>query len=773
MKQFFSFILLWTLFSGHFFAADSSKNLPPEEDLTPKDREHWSFLPIANPPVPNVQNKNWPLNPVDCFVLSAMETKNLSPSPIADKVSLLRRVYLDLTGLPPTPRQAADFMADTSSDAYEKLVEKLLASPNHGEKWAQHWLDVARYAESNGYEADGERPQAWRYRDYVIRSLNEDKPYFQFVLEQVAGDLLAKGSLSQNEDPVQAIQKNPKIAELLNASGFNRCGPVHMVGGNLDKETLRQETLTEMTTAIGNAFLGLTIGCARCHDHKSDPLSQVDYYRIQAFFGGAQFKEHDLLPGAEKKKKDDEMANWRKQQASIKSAVEAIDKPIRAKITKDKVDMLDPESKQAWLTDPKVRTPEQIKLVMTAQGFVKVTWDEVVAALPPAQKKEREKLKAKLHELDARKPLPTDQSFSIADMATPTTNFMKRGNPKNKGPEIVPGYPRVLIKSSSEFTSSNMNRIDLARWLIRQDHPLTARVMVNRIWLNHFGTGIVSTPNDFGIKGARPTHPELLDWLATEFINSGWSIKHMHRLIVNSQTYRQASKNEDASNLAKDPGNQFLWRMNRRRLEAESLRDNMLVSSGIMNNYLFGPMVRTPLEQEVYDLIFTEGEPDGLWTVHPDPREHHRRSIYLFNKRNVRLPVLEVFDQPDTLSSCPTRNSSTHAPQALTLMNGPVSQELSLAMARQVILIAGNSNEERIKNLWQMAYSRPPSDEEISDAISFLRDQSSLIEKDPAAVKFLRKPLVAKHLQGTGAQDAALVDLCLALLNSSEMVYRP
>ena len=226
-----------------------------------------------------------------------------------------------------------------------------------------------------------------------------------------------------------------------------------------------------------------------------------------------------------------------------------------------------------------------------------------------------EKLKAKLHELDARKPLPTDQSFSITDMATPTTNFMKRGNPKNKGPEIVPGYPRVLIKSSSEFTSSNMNRIDLARWLIRQDHPLTARVMVNRIWLNHFGSGIVSTPNDFGIKGARPTHPELLDWLATEFINSGWSIKHMHRLIVNSQTYRQASKNEDASNLAKDPGNQFLWRMNRRRLEAESLRDNMLVSSGIMNNYLFGPMVRTPLEQEVYDLIFTEHERD-LFKLH-------------------------------------------------------------------------------------------------------------------------------------------------------------
>jgi hypothetical protein len=703
------------------------EKVPSEPELTSADKSHWAFQSPKNSPPPTVKNSTWANNPIDLFILEKLEAKKLAPSQPASKEHLIRRATLDLIGLPPTISEINAFQNDQNPNAYESLIDRLLNSPHYGERWSLFWLDLARYAESNGYEADGERSQFWRYRDYVLNAFNSDKPYYEFILEQLGGDILAKSMIKPNEEIPQAILRNPKIAELFNAAGFNRCGPTHMVGGNTDQEILRQENLTEMTTAVGSVFMGLTIGCARCHDHKFDPLSQVDYYRMQAFFGSTYFKEIDMVSPAQTKARDDESIKYKQQLNPLKASVDAIDKPVREKLTKAKIESLDKETKIALATDVKQRSPQQHKLVSMANPLVKVTWDEVLEALTPKAKEERDKIKTRIHDIEARKPQPSPQSFTLADNGAGGTNFLKRGNPKSKGARIEPGFPRLLAPEGLQAGKGKVpDRLDLAQWLIRSENPLTAKVMVNRIWQQHFGTGLVASPSDYGIKGVPPTHPELLDWLALEFVNSGWSIKHIHRQIVLSSTYRQTSKNENLAGLKADPDNKYLWRMNRKRMDAEILRDSMIFAGGQMNQKFHGPMIKIPLEPEVYDLIFTEGEPDGLWLANPDPHEHFRRSVYLFNKRNVRLPLLEVFDQPDTLVTCPIRNSSTHAPQALTMLNGPLSQELCLALAAKIIDAAGNKQEDWTTLLWQRVLGRIPTPIEQENAMTFLKEYTGL-----------------------------------------------
>ena len=747
---------------------------PSEPELTPADKSHWAFQSPKNSPLPTVKNSTWVNNPIDLFILEKLEAKRLAPSQPASKEHLIRRATLDLIGLPPTIKEINAFQNDQNPNAYESLIDRLLSSPHYGERWSLFWLDLARYAESNGYEADGERSQFWRYRDYVLNAFNSDKPYYEFILEQLGGDILAKSMIKPNEDIPQAIIRNPKIAELFNAAGFNRCGPTHMVGGNTDQEILRQENLTEMTTAVGSVFMGLTIGCARCHDHKFDPLSQVDYYRMQAFFGSTYFKEIDMVSAAQKKAREEESFKYKQQLNPLKASVDAIDKPVRDKLTKAKIESLDKETKIALATDVKQRSPQQHKLVSMANPLVKVTWDEVLEALTPKAKEERDKIKTRMHDIEARKPQPSPQSLTIADNGNGGTNFLKRGNPKNKGARIEPGFPRLLAPEGLQAGKGKTpDRLDLAQWLIRSENPLTAKVMVNRIWQQHFGTGLVASPSDYGIKGVPPTHPELLDWLALEFVNSGWSIKHIHKQIVLSSTYRQTSKNENLAGLKADPDNKYLWRMNRKRMDAEVLRDSMIFAGGQMNQKFHGPMIKIPLEPEVYDLIFTEGEPDGLWLANPDPHEHFRRSVYLFNKRNVRLPLLEVFDQPDTLVTCPIRNSSTHAPQALTMLNGPLSQELCLALAANIIDAAGTKQEDWTTLLWQRVLGRSPTPIEQENAITFLKEQAQRIEASISEKIALRVPKTSKKQQIAPIQAAAFSDLCLALFNTNEFVYRP
>jgi hypothetical protein len=732
-----------------------------ERPVTDRDRSHWSFQKPTRPALPAVRDASWVRTPVDAFILARLEKAALRPAPEAARATLLRRVTFDLTGLPPTPEELDAFLSDTRPDAYERVVERLLASPHYGERWAQHWLDVARYAESNGYEGDAERPHAWRYRDWVIRAFNEDLPYDQFLTEQLAGDLMARGKDAREH------------ADEVVASGFNRCGPVHVVGGNTDPEVNRQEVLTEMTNEVGAAFLGLTLGCARCHDHKFDPISQRDYYRLQAFFAAAQPKEIDIATPEEKSNHDRRAAELNARLAPLRKEVAELEAPYKARLTEAKKAKLEPKYRDALAVEPKKRTPEQVKLAADAEPLIKVTWDEIVGALTPADRERRAGLRAKLHELEAQLPPPAPQAWTVGnDLLTPATYVLKRGDPKKKDVAVEPAFPRVLLSAepAADGPHARLTRLDLARWLARPDHPLTARVMVNRIWQHHFGKGLVATANDFGARGVPPTHPELLDWLACEFAEGGWSVKQLHRLVVLSSTYRQDSRAPDAEAKRVDPDNRLLGHMNRQRLEGEALRDGVLAVAGTLNPALGGPPVRVPLEPAVYELIFTEGEPDGLWHVTPDPRQHTRRSIYLFAKRNVRLPLFEAFDRPDTLTSCPVRPVSTFAPQALILLNGPLLQEQSRAFAAKLLRDCGPDADRQIDRAYRLALARPPRPGEAATARQFLAEQTDWLRDPRHSPEPVRAPAGVPDSVDPAAA-AALADFCLALLNRNEFLY--
>jgi hypothetical protein len=734
-----------------------------EKPIQPADRQHWSFQPPKRPPVPIVKQISWVHTPVDAFILSRLEAAGLTPSAPADKPDLLRRLYLDLVGLPPSPEEQDAFLADSSPDAYEKVVDRLLTTPHYGERWAQHWLDVVRFGESNGYEADGDRPHAWRYRDYVARSFNTDKPYDQFLTEQLAGDELATG------------QDARAAADLWVASGMHRCGPIHLITGNVDPEVVQQEMRIEYVQGVTAAVFGLTMNCARCHDHKFDPVSQADYYRLEAFFAAAKYKDVEFATAEEKKEHKDRVAALTAMINPLKAQIEAIDGPHRARLRDAKKAKLEPMYREVLDIDPKKRTKEQQERAKDAETLIKVTWDEILADLSREERTKRAALREQQHALEAQMPPPPAAAWTIAGEGTaPATHILKRGEVKRKGPTVEPGFPRILESSVvSPQSSVRLKRTDLAKWVTRPDHPLTARVFVNRVWQHHFGRGFVRTPNDFGLRGELPTHPELLDYLATEFVANGWHLKPIHRMIVLSSTYRQSSR-APASEQAKkvDPDNRLLWRMNRTRLDGEALRDAVLTAAGTLNRQVGGPSVRVPLEPEVYDLIFTEGEPDGLWHPTPDSSQHTRRTLYLYAKRNVRLPMLEAFDQPDRLFPCAVRPESTFAPQALILMNGPFAQQQSRAMATALITECGPDAGKGVELAYRRAFGRRPTAEEVRVATDFLREQAQ-----SAADRLLaRLPTGVPEGLPTGADVAhavALADFCLALFNANEFTYGP
>jgi hypothetical protein len=727
----------------------------------------WAFRTPVRVDPPHISDPQWVLNPIDAFVLDRLDKAGLKPAPPASKTVLLRRVTYDLIGLPPTPEEINAFLADQRPDAYERVVDRLLASPHFGERQAQHWLDVARYAETNGYESDGERPNAWRYRDWVVQAFNDDMPYDGFLTEQLAGDLMDQGA---------DAPRSPEAAEHRIAAGFNRCGPVHQTSGNVDQAVLRQELLTEMTNGVGAAFLGLTIGCARCHDHKFDPIPSADYYRLQAFFSAAQPKEIDLAAPVENEKNQRLNEAWNAKIAPLLKQAAAIEAPVRDRLREAKKAKLEAPYRDALDANPDKRTPEQKKLAEQAETLVKVTWDEIVAALPPADREKRAELRRQANALEARRPTPPAQAWTFQEDGSARFSYvLKRGSLSQKGARVEPGFPSVLVSRSADTTplvGATLNRLDLAKWLTRPDQPLTARVMVNRLWEHHFGRGIVATPDDFGAHGEAPTHPELLDWLAVELVERGWSLKHVHRLMVLSNTYRQDSRPlaQDADGKRIDPDNHLLWRMNRRRLDADALRDGVLATAGTLNPEVGGPMVKTPLEPEVYAQIFSEGEPDGLWLVAPDPRQHTRRSLYLFSKRNLHLPLLEVFDQPDTLSPCPVRAVSTFAPQALVLLNGPFLHEQSKAFAARLLREAGPDDAARVDWAYRLALGRPPGDAERRTALDFLSAQTDLLRARLRDRLPIGAPADAPD-DADAAAAAALADFCLAMLNRNEFLY--
>lgn len=621
-------------------------NVAPLGKYTAVERKHWAFQPRSNPVVPQFAlpaQKAWVRNPVDAFVLSRLNKAELSPSPIASRRILARRVYFDLTGLPPTPDQIKALESDKRPDAWQRLVNELLESPRYGEQWGQHWLDVVRFGESDGFEYDTHRTEAYRYRDYVIRAFQNDKPYDRFLQEQLAGDEIA-----------------PQEHETLIAAGFNRLGPLRKNAGNQEVASSRNEVLTEMTNAAGAAFLGVTLGCARCHDHKFDPIRQSDYYRMQAYFAGTHENDFPLSS-------DQERASW-----------EATIKPI----------------------DAEIKALRGAKSKLTAI--------------------EKDALELKIKGLEASKPAPPPTLYSVKNDMTKASpiHLLARGDYAAKGDKVAMRPLGVLLPDGlPEINDQEHPRTTLAKWITAKDNALTARVMVNRIWQYHFGQGIVVTPNDFGRMGGRPSHPELLDYLANEFVASGFSVKHIHRIILSSNTWMQSSNTINAKATETDPENKLLWKFTRRRLTAEEMRDAMLAISGKLNLKQGGPSIIVPVESELLTALYNPSQ----WKVNDDPSEFSRRSVYLLVKRNLHLPMMEVFDAPDALVSCPRRESSTHAPQALELLNGSFSNEQAEALAAKLAKLAGTNREKLVDQGYLLAAGRLPNAKERLVALEFAR----------------------------------------------------
>ncbi len=689
-------------------------------------RGFWAFQSIADPPPP-ATTSHWVRTPVDAFILAKLKEAGLQPSPPASREKLLRRVYLDLIGLPPTPDEAAQFLNDRSPRAYENLVERLLASPHYGERWALKWLDVVRYADTDGFERDGYREHAWRYRDYVVRSFNEDKPYDHFVQEQIAGDELF-----------------PHDADALIATGFNGAGPRHIVSGNQDKEEARQEVLTEMTAGVGQIFLGLTVQCARCHDHKFDPIAQADYYRLQAFFAATDVADLNTASVDELLRYEAAVKAHEERLAPIQKQLRQIEEPYREKAGEIKKAALDPRFLAALNTPEEKRSEQQQRLAQEARKQISPMWYEVVALIPDDRKALRRKLRERMHAVELERPDPAAAAFAVVNRdEAPTTHILKVGDYRHKQEPVAPAFLSALDSFGVEAGhAARGRRASLASWLTSPDHPLTARVMVNRIWEFRMGRGLVADPNNFGLLGGMPTHPDLLDFLSRKFIAMGWSVKAVDRMIVLSNAYRLAADAVAATDA--DPDNGLYRQANRKRLEAEVIRDSVLAAAGRLNRALGGKPVRVPIEQEVYDLIFTEAEPDNLWPVTPDESQHRRRTLYLLNRRTVRLPFLANFDQPDTMMSCAVRSRSTHALQALSMLNGRFMQTESRAFADRLRTECGSDIRCLVNRSYQWTLAREPGNEERRLAEEFL----------------------------TRGQ-ADLVDYSLAMLNRNEFVYRP
>lgn len=625
-------LVLCGLFAVRAGRADppvSIEAVPDEPAVTKLDRSHWAYRPIRAASPPQVQDGAWCRTPVDRFILHDLEKRGLKPTAEAERWTLLRRLTFDLTGLPPTPAEVAAFEADASPAAYEQLVDRLLASPAYGERWGMFWLDLARFAETDGYEHDLVRPEAWRYRDWVIGALNADLSYDQFIAQQLAAD---------------EICPDDRAAQL--ATGFLLAGP-DMPDVN-DQAERRHVFLNGMTANVGEVLLGLQYGCAQCHDHKYDPLSQQDFYRLRAFF--------------------------------------------------DPIDVFRGQKLAETSDDPQI--------VGAGMRVVQVSRSS---------------------------PAPS--------------RLWVRGDHRRPGPEVPPAVPRVAVAADDAAVISHPEserRRQLAEWLAGDDNPLTARVIVNRLWQHHFGVGLAATPSDFGLMGQPPSHPELLDWLASELRRQAWSLKGLHRLLVTSAVYRTASRpatpdDENWQHLREaDPTNRWLGRMTRRRLEGEAIRDALLSVSGRLNPQAGGPGVRPPLPAEVVRTLLKD-----QWPVTPDVSQHQRRSVYLFVRRNLKFPLFDVFDRPDQNLSCARRSQTTIAPQALALLNSEFTGACAEALAERCFREAGHNPEAWVRHCYVLVLGREPAAGEQQAALRFLSS-------------------------GEGQEPR---DFCLALLNGSEFIY--
>jgi hypothetical protein len=688
----------------------------------------WSFRKPERSVVPATKEPGPPENPIDAFIRAKLEEKGLPHAPSADRRTLIRRAYFDLIGLPPAPDRVERFVKDLSPKAYADLIDELLASRQYGERWGRHWLDVARYADTGGYETDIYFKNAWRYRDYVVKSFNDDKPYNRFVQEQLAGDEIWPDNLDL-DGSFQVPPEKLRHLEARVGTGLYALGPqVHE--SNMEAKKAAYERLTDWVDTTGSAFLGITIGCARCHDHKFDPFTQVDYYGLQTVFAGSKEVEIPVITAME-------IADHKQHYPRL-LAVDEARRALRLfekSVAGGKLTAAEEKKRQQLreaVADAVLRLPEQ------ATSSPNDSWDGLMEI-----------------------PTATVLGHEAPELV-PAVHRLRRGDLQRPKEKMQPALPVVLARQTGQETSVPGpfgSRKALALWVTQPDNPLTARVMVNRIWAWHFGRGIVSTPNDFGKMGALPTHPELLDWLATELVARNWSIKEMHRLIMLSNTYQQSSRYFTSEHARLDPDNKYLWRMNRRRLEAESLWDAVHAVAGTINLKIGGRPVMPPLAPE-------ELTNKAEWVVSADPQEHSRRGLYILVRRNFRFPLFDIFDAPVDAVSCAGRNVSTVAPQALWLMNNRAAFGQSQHLAARLVRETGKQPDGWVDRAWHLALGRAPTKEESAEARRLIEN----LERDIGKGRPL-KDAPAELASLPAARGAALAEFCLGLFNLNEFTY--
>jgi Protein of unknown function (DUF1549)/Protein of unknown function (DUF1553)/Planctomycete cytochrome C len=689
--------------------------------VTPESKNYWAYKPLQRPSVPEIRSlKSNIRNPIDNFILAQLEEKGLTPTPPADRVALIRRVTYDLTGLPPAAQEVDIFVKDSSPNAYEKVVDRLLASPHYGEKWGRHWLDLVRYAETNGYERDGPKPYAWRYRDYVIKSFNDDKPYDQFIREQLAGD------------EVPGYHPDAVIA-----TGYYRLGLWD--DEPADPAQARYDELDDIVATTAQVFLGMTMNCARCHDHKIDPIPQSDYYRLLAFFQDVKHYSND-------------------RHVASSANMTDITPPERRSVYE--VELKQREVRLAELARLTTAIEDEAIKKMPAEdqrAAEGIDRPQVVEKVPlfldEPKREEYRKLRRELERLKTQATPSQVLALSVNRclVSAPETHVLIRGSPHAPGARVEPGFPQVLgasdphVPQPSADAKTSGRRGVLAGWIAAKDNQLTARVMANRLWQHHFGRGIVASSNDFGRFGTPPTHPELLDWLACEFIDGGWRIKRMHKLILMSSAYQMSSQ-ANAAGLQADPANQLFWRFNMRRLTAEEVRDSTLMVSGKFNPKMGGASIYPPIPREV---LAGQSRPGEGWGDSP-PDEAARRSVYVHVKRSLLVPILSHHDQADTDSSCPVRYTTTVPTQALGMLNGDFTNEQAAAFAERLRQEAPDDLAAQVRRAIRLTTGRCPAEDEV--------------KKDVAFIVELRK-------KARLTNERALEQYCLMQLNTNEFVY--
>ncbi|HET7833153.1 MAG TPA: DUF1549 and DUF1553 domain-containing protein [Gallionella sp.] len=773
MKQAAYLALLWGLASTLAQAEDKPAADAPKAART-APAKLWSWQPVQRSDEPVIKQKDWVRTPIDAFVLARLEAKGIKPSQDADRAAFIRRATLDVWGVIPSPEEVKAFVADRSPDAYEKLVDRLLSSPKYGERQARRWLDLARYADSTGFQNDTTRPNMWRYRDYVVNSFNQDKPYDRFIKEQLAGDEIA-----------------PNDPNALIATGFLLNYPDNYNSRDLVQR--QYQIATDMTDTVGQALLGTTLGCARCHNHKSDKITQKDYFSLLAFFANVTVNEKVPLKekGADDRKFEEQQAKYQaatreirdKQKAIIDTVREAGEKYHKERYLTDSRDAIFKPKEQWTPLDRWVNHRlANVSSDRDVAGYLRLTAEDKNHPQHTAENiakwAEYQKLGEQLKRFDNLRPESGSRYISAATELgpdSPPTHIRFTGVHERPLDEVQPAFPVALTGEKPEIVpsaTSSGRRTALANWIASPNNPLTARVFVNRIWNQYFGTGIVKTVSDFGKAGEKPSNPELLEYLADDFVKEGWSVKKLHRQILLSSVYRQSSAHR-ADVFQADPENKLLAVFPRKRLDAEQIRDSLLVASGQLEGRIGGPAVLPPLPGNV-NVGNNTFDDNPLWKVSKDVHDHNRRSLYVFTRRSVPYPMLEVFDPANPQLVHSTRDVTTTPLQALTLFNDDLVFAWSQALAGRVINEAGNSEAAQVDRLYQILFARNADKFEKAALHEFLNKQEKIIQSKAADGKFVVS--IPSGVKTPQAQSplrlAAFVDLVHTVANSNEFSYR-